>query len=300
MNDSALYKRNLDLIEKSWQSLPDKPEETPASTLRALWFFAAGNPRAVTLVDGNDLPDLNEKQEEALTHLVQQRMRGTPLAYITGRQEFMGFELLSAPGAMIPRKETEILGHAAVQAVKMAARERGQIKVLDLCTGSGNLALVLAKEEPACQVTGVDLSSEAVDLARRNAAFLDLNDRVDFICGDLFQPFENEDYYGRFDVITCNPPYISSAHVKQMPAEISGFEPELAFDGGPFGIKIPIRLIKEVPRFLKAGSWLCFEVGLGQGKGLLRSIQNNPAYQMVQPHLDNQGEIRTLTAQTKF
>lgn len=300
MNGLELYKNNLAVIEASWQSLPDKPEETPDSTLRALWFFAAETPRAVTRVDGNNLPELTGKQEEVLSQLVQQRMSGTPLAYITGRQEFMGFEFLSAPGAMIPRKETEILGHAAVQVVKQTAHDRGQIKVLDLCTGSGNLALVLAKEEPACQVTGVDLSPEAVELARRNADFLNLNERVDFTCGDLFQPFDNDNYFGFFDVITCNPPYISSAHVKQMPAEISGFEPELAFDGGPFGIKIPMRLIKDAPRFLKAGSWLCFEVGLGQGKGLQRSIQNNPAYQSVQPYLDEQGEIRALTAQTNY
>lgn len=293
-----LFAACLEKIENVWKGLPDKSEENPLTTLRALWFFAAGNPRAVTLAVKGELPGLNGAQQKVLEQVIEQRLSGTPLAYLTGRQEFMGIEFLTGPGAMIPRKETEIVGKAALEAVRETARARGTIQVVDLCTGSGNLALALACLEPNCRVTGSDLSLEAVELARQNAAWVEMAERVDFLSGDLLLPFDNERFVGKIDVMICNPPYISSAQVEKMPAEISGYEPELAFDGGPFGIKILTRLVREAPRFLKPDSWLCFEVGLGQGAGLQRTLERNPAYQAVKTYSDEKGEIRALAVQT--
>ncbi|MHC1785427.1 MAG: peptide chain release factor N(5)-glutamine methyltransferase [Anaerolineaceae bacterium] len=298
MECTTMYSEALETLEASWRSLPDKPEESPISTLRALWFCAAGLPKSVSRACEGDLPDLTENQEGFLAELIKWRMAGTPLAYITGWQEFMGIEFISNPAAMIPRKETEILANAVRQVIKNLIHERGKIEILDLCTGSGNLALYLASEFSDCKVIGVDLSTDAVNLARENANLLGLSDRVEFLQGDLFQPFRNQIPTRRFDVIVCNPPYISSSNVKKMPAEISEHEPELAFDGGPFGLFIPWRLVKEAPVFLKPSSWVCFEVGLGQGSRFYSSIQKNPAYQFVQAHMDSQGEIRAFTART--
>jgi release factor glutamine methyltransferase len=298
MECTTIYDEALETLEASWHSLPDKPEESPLSTLRALWFHAAGQAKSVSRACEGELPDLTENQEGFLAEMIKQRIKGTPLAYITGRQEFMGIEFISNPAAMIPRKETEILGIAVKQVVKELIHERGKVEILDLCTGSGNLALFLGSEFQDCKVVGVDLSADAVNLARENARFLGLSDRCEFFQGDLFQPFIGAVPAREFDVVICNPPYISSAYVKKMPAEISNYEPELAFDGGPFGLVIPWRLVKEAPSFLKPCSWLCFEVGLGQGSRFYSSVKKNPAYQSVQAHLDSQGEIRALTART--
>jgi release factor glutamine methyltransferase len=297
MNQPELYDRYLEKINRSWKGLPDKPEENPENTLRALWLAAAGKPIAVTLLNGDQLPRLDESQTSKLEDFVRERVNGTPLAYITGRQEYMGIEFLAGPEAMIPRKETEILGRLATEVVKEAVAARGKILVVDLCTGSGNLALTLASVDPNCAVIGADLSEKAIELASRNARHLGISG-VEFVNGDLLKPFDDEKFLGKIDVITCNPPYISSSHVKEMADEISKFEPELAFNGGMFGVNILARLVREAPRFLKPASWLCFEVGLGQGNGLVRSIQMNKAYQSLKTTLDEIGEIRALVAQT--
>ena len=178
----------------------------------------------------------------------------------------------------------------------MVAATNGHARVIDLCTGCGNLALALAYHERNCQVFASDLSSEAIDLAQRNAAHLALQDRVTFWIGDLFAPFDDERFVGQVDMVVCNPPYISSQHVGEMPSEIYDYEPHLAFDGGPFGVSILVKLITEAPRYLKPGGWLCFEVGLGQGELIRRRLERNGAYGDIQTRCDMDGNPRALLA----
>jgi ABC-type spermidine/putrescine transport system permease subunit II len=176
-------------LSEAWEGLPDKPEETPESTARALWFLAAGAPRSVARVPG-DLPDLTSECAERLEALVAARLSGVPLAYLTGRQSFMGLELLAEPHAMVPRRETELLGAKALECLRALLANQDHARVLDICTGSGNLAVALAVHEPRCTVFGSDLMPEAVSLARRNAELHRLGDRVRFFVGDLFEAFE--------------------------------------------------------------------------------------------------------------
>jgi release factor glutamine methyltransferase len=208
----------------------------------------------------------------------------------------MGLELLAGPGALIPRRETEILGRAALGKLKALADERGQILALDVCTGSGNLALAYAQGEPRARVFASDLSREAVDLANRNLEFTGLGVRVEFRQGDLLAPFESEEFLGKCDLLSCNPPYISAAKVPEMHREISAFEPSLAFNGGIYGVSILIKLLKQAPRFLKPGSWLCFEVGQGQGPALAQQLRKNAAFSEVETWSNAAGEIRALSA----
>jgi release factor glutamine methyltransferase len=286
MNE-ILYQRLLDRIQQHWAGLPDKPEETPETTLVALWRCVAG------LDPGGKL---DAEGDARLTALVERRIGGEPLAYLTGSQLFMGIDFLSSPEAMIPRKETEILGKAALKLTEQLAQELEAVKIIDLCTGSGNIALTLAHYEPLCVVFGADLSEDAVQLATRNALRLGLAARAHFFSGDLFAPFEQPEFLGQMDLVTCNPPYISSAQVEKLPGEILHHEPYLAFDGGPFGIRILTRVIREAPRFLKPGGWVCFEVGLGQGKALLNMINKSGLYSNVEASNDEAGEIRVLQA----
>ena len=119
---------------------------------------------------------------------------------------------------------------------------------------------------------------------------------VEFRVGDLTEPFATPEFLGQVDVVTCNPPYISSAKVEVMPPEISGHEPRMAFDGGPFGVNVMLRLLKDAPRLLKPGGWLLFEVGLGQGAPMQRRLAGLPEFSAIEAIRDANGEIRALAA----
>ncbi len=189
-----------------------------------------------------------------------------------------------------------MLGLAAVARARATADERGTAIVVDVCTGSGNLALAIARHEPRARVWGADLSADAVALALRNAEHLGLGDRVAFRAGDLLEPFDNMEFHGRVDLLVCNPPYISSGKVDALPAEIGGHEPRLAFDGGPFGIRILHRLVNDASRLLRRGGTLAFEVGLGQGPGMRRRLEQGGRYVGVEEIADAEGRTRALVA----
>ncbi|HEV2395177.1 MAG TPA: HemK/PrmC family methyltransferase [Verrucomicrobiae bacterium] len=276
-------------------SLADKPEETMEATVRALWSCAGGNPVSAERAMEIDLPVLSEGQDKALEGLLKSRADGVPLAHLTGRQRFMGLEFICNGQALIPRKETEILGNAARSLLTddiLPGNQRP--RVLDLCTGSGNLACAIAVLAPSCEVFAADLSPEAIELARENTRQLGCSDRVKIFAGDLFAPFECETFYGFFDLIVCNPPYVASAKVAVMHPELSGHEPKLAFDGGPFGVGVIWRVARDAPRFLKRKGWLAFEVGLGQGLGLGERLSNNGVYAAARGVEDKRGNVRAL------
>ena len=297
MNGEPLYQELYARLTAELKTLPDKPEETCESTLRALWQTAAGAPMSAELAMTRELPALNPQHEGALRDLLKQRLTGTPLAHLTGRQRFMEMEMLAGPEALVPRKETELLARAAVALCGQLSAQQNELMVLDICTGSGNVALAIAQQVPVARVYAADLSEAAVELAQRNAAHLGLSARAEFHSSDLLAPFDSAKFHGRVDVLTCNPPYINSAKVSHMAAEIAAHEPQLAFDGGPFGIAILMRLLDSAPRFVRAGGWLAFEVGLGQGPALMKRLQKNPAFRELRTVTDDAGAIRALLAQ---
>ena len=296
MNEEQWYTSRLSRLKSALIPQEDKPEETPEATLNALILAAGGNPMSVRRAAQAEVPELDERGKTALDALLERRLAGVPLAQITRRQNFLGIDMLVGPEALIPRVETEILGRAALTCARELAERRGAVRLLDVCTGSGNVALAIAHHEPRCTAYGTDLSPEATALAIRNAQFLGLEDRVQFATGDMFGAFMSDAYFSSFDIVTCNPPYISSAKVAMMPEEISRHEPRLAFDGGSFGISLLTRLIKEAPKFLKPDSYLCFEVGVGQGPPLERMLKNSKLYRNVQTVFDEAGKVRTLVA----
>src|SRR5438874_5821721 len=293
------YHDLLQEVRCFWTPLPDKPEETPEGLLCALWATACGEPVSVDRAVGAPLPALDKESHERLRELIERRKAGVPLAHLTARQTFLGLEMLAGPEALIPRKETEILGRAALAKIACMAREHGELTVLDVCTGSGNLALAYAYYEPQARVCASDLSADAVEIAKRNVRFTGLEKRVELRVGDLLEPFESPEFVGRCDFLSCNPPYISTAKVKEMHPEISRHEPEAAFNGGIYGISILMKLVKNAPRFLRPGGWLGFEVGHGQGAGLARQLERNPAFAAVETYCDPGGEIRAILAKSR-
>jgi release factor glutamine methyltransferase len=284
-------------LQESIEFLRDKPEENAASTAAALWLMAAGQPMSAQQAMRADLPTLDAVQSAMFEELVARRLAGVPLAHLTQRQQFMGIEMLAGSGALVPRRETELLARAAIDLARQCLNEQPTCKVVDVCTGSGNVALAIAHHLSVVEVHASDLSEEAVALAVRNAAHLGLDSRVTFAAGDLLAAFEDGQFTGRVDVLTCNPPYINSAKVERMPREIADHEPRLAFDGGALGISILMRLIREAPPFLRRGGWLAFEVGAGQGPALIKRLGATKDYTRVDSVSDEAGTVRVVMAQ---
>ncbi len=294
---SPLFLELEAILRDKMIGLEDKPEESARATLRSLWLTAAGNPMSVEQAHVLELSELTEIELDNLRKNIDRRLKGVPLTHLTNRQQFMGIELLVGPEALIPRKETELLGYGALEILNNCVEKKGSARVIDVCTGSGNLALALACHQGAAEVYAADLSVDAVKLARRNNAYMGLEERVKFYTGNLLVPFNFEEYYNKIDVLTCNPPYISSGKFESMSDEITEFEPKIAFDGGPFGIKILTRLITEAPKYLANDGWLAFELGLGQGEPMLMRLEKNKEYGEVKALKNKTGEIRAIMAQ---
>jgi len=294
VNKEELFDTIKNKLGSQLQFLEDKPEETVESTLKACWLTASGFPCSAEEAMKKFLPELSEKQIIHLNELIEKRLKNFPLAHITGRQCFMGINLKSDNRALIPRKETEILAQKAIQISKELSAKKGVIKVMDICCGAGNLGLAVAFHNPNASVFFTDLSSDAIELTKENISFVNINNQLEAIQGDLFSAFENVQFYEKMDMIMCNPPYISSAKVSKMKTEISANEPVLAFDGGMFGTKIIQKLITEAPKYLKKEGWLLFEVGVGQGDFIKRLCEETNNYNLVESVLDDKGKTRVI------
>jgi release factor glutamine methyltransferase len=293
----TLYERLQTRLQQLLQTLPDKPEETAESALRCLWHLAAGVPLSPDAAMEEFLVPLDTEKQRALEHLVDQRVSGIPLAHLSGRQRFMGMEMLASSQALIPRRETELLARTAIGIIRdHILTTRDQATVIDVCTGCGNVALAMASSDARVRAYAADLSPEAVELAQRNVVHLGLVDRVETRVGDLLQPFDEPRFQHVADIVTCNPPYISSKKLEQMPSEIISFEPRLAFDGGALGVKILQRTIREAPQFLRAGGWLLFEVGLGQGPAVMQRLASTAGYSEIRGVTDSESQIRVVVA----
>jgi release factor glutamine methyltransferase len=187
--------------------------------------------------------------------LISRRVRGEPVAYLTGTTTFHGLELEVRPGAFIPRQSSEFMAEQAVRRL----RGRSHPICVDMATGIGPVALAVGAAVPEARVFGVDVSLKAVSLARRNAARLRLRNAV-FVRGDLFAPLSAR-LAGTVDVITIHPPYVPKREVRTLPEEIVRFEPRVALtDDSPRGDRIVRRVAAEAPTWLRPGGWLLVEV----------------------------------------
>ncbi len=297
MDKSDLFNNISNDLKSKLHLLKDKPEETIETTLKSLWLAAAGYYVSAEGSVKFSIPDLTEKQIENLHQLIELRLNNTPLAHITGRQNFMGIELLSDKRALIPRKETELLGWKALELSKVIVRSKGRIKVIDVCCGSGNLGIAVAYYNPDCEIFSTDISQGAVELTRANINFLNLTQRIQVRQSDLLSVFETDEFYENIDLIICNPPYITSSKVQKMDTEIASFEPVLAFDGGMLGIKIIQKLITDAPKFLNEKGWLMFEVGLGQGNFIAQLCERAQLYKQIELIRDDSDNIRVISLQ---
>jgi release factor glutamine methyltransferase len=219
-----------------------------------------------------------------------------PLAHLTERQNFMGLDYMLDKGLYIPRKETELLAQTAIQSIQNDCDLNEDVKVIDLCTGIGTVALAIAHYCRNTKVFGSDIYEAAIIAAKKNTKRFNLEERAAFYHGDLFDPFESQLFINKTNVIVSAPPYISSAKVKLMNTEISNHEPEEAFDAGPYGLSVFSKLISLSPEYLCANGYLIFECGLGQGEFLANRIKNDVRYGDITRVCDENGDIRVIKA----
>ena len=198
------------------------------------------------------------RQAEQFLDMVEKRCARIPVQYITGKQTFMGLSFDVAPAVLIPRLDTEILVETVLTWIGGRKAE-----VLDLCTGSGCIAVSIAKLARNARVTASDISAEALETAKKNSRQNSTDIR--FLQGDLFTPFSGEE---RFDAIVSNPPYIPGAELAKLEPEVRDWEPALALDGSADGLAFYRRIIREAPAHLKDGGLLAFEIGYEQGKAV--------------------------------
>jgi len=231
---------------------------------------------------------------------------GTPTALLTGHGTFMGLDLLVAPGVLVPRAETELLGRTAVAALDALADaaaaaagsgEAGPPRVVDVCCGAGNLACAIATQVPGARVWAADVTASCVDTARRNVERLGLDGRVSVHRGDLLGALDGLGLEGGVDMVVANPPYISTARLTGGDRRhLLAHEPIEAFDGGPYGLTIHQRLTREAPAFLRTGGLLLFEFGLGQQRQVELLFRRARTFADVRFVSDGAGEPRVAVA----
>jgi release factor glutamine methyltransferase len=209
----------------------------------------------VQLYTGFDKP-LGEAELASYRGLIKRRLAGESVSYLVGETEFWGLPFHVEPSVLVPRPDTETV----IEVARAARPDRAApCRILDLCTGSGVIAVSLAREYPAAQVVATELSPAAAALARRNAARNAVADRVDVREGDLFEPVRGE----RFDLITANPPYIASPVIPTLSPEVRR-EPVIALDGGPDGLAFYDRICAEAREHLAPGGAIVLEHGFDQ------------------------------------
>ncbi|HLS91483.1 MAG TPA: peptide chain release factor N(5)-glutamine methyltransferase, partial [Limnochordia bacterium] len=192
-----------------------------------------------------------------------------PVAYITGKREFFSIELLVDRRCLIPRPETEILVETALEEIRQRFPEKPEIKVADIGTGSGAIAISVAKHEPRARVTAVDIDRDALDVAAANVQRTGVADRVTLKLGELLTPLGGE----FFDAILSNPPYISEEEWRHLAPDVRDYEPRQALVGGKDGLAVIRQLIQEAKRSLAPGGFLAIEIGASQGDRVVALAQ---------------------------
>jgi len=243
------------LLAWTTEFLGKKGVEKPGLDASLLLAHALGWKRIDIYARADEEPPDDARQR--FRELVRRRADGCPTAYLVGRKEFYSLEFEVSPAVLIPRDDSSWL----VEECLRVARDRPEPRVLDLGTGSGCLAVTVAKRHKAARVTAVDLSPEALAVAARNAAKHGVSDRITFLEGDLFAPLPAGQ---RFDLIVSNPPYVSHAEYAALDRGVRDFEPRLALEAGDDGLDVLRRVVAGAPAHLVAGGVLAVEVGAGQ------------------------------------
>lgn len=214
---------------------------------------------------------VSEQEKETLQYLISRRINGEPVSYIIGRKEFWSLSFKVNPAVMIPRPETETLVEVALKIFSSISSP----SILEIGTGSGAISIALAIELPQATIIAIDISPEALTVAKENA-FLHGVRSIRFIAGNLFEPLEGE--RTAFDLIISNPPYIPTNEIPHLPPGIRDYEPAVAFDGGADGLEFHRKIARDAHYYLKPGGYLLLEFGKDQGQEVAKLISETQKF----------------------
>lgn len=211
--------------------------------------------------------DVTEEQREKVSEMVKRRQSGEPLQYILGECEFMSLDFYVESGVLIPRSDTETL----VEAVIEKTDENKNMKILDICTGSGCIGISTAHFRSSAYVDLIDISDKAIEIAKKNIVRNNVQSRVKVQKMDILNEYPSEKY----DIVVSNPPYIETEVIDTLQTEVKNHEPRLALDGGEDGLIFYRRITGIAPEILKKGGMLAFEIGYNQGKAVSALMKKN-------------------------
>lgn len=234
---------------------------------------------------------LGRDNSSLVSSVLKRRISGEPIQYILGKTEFMGLEFKVNKDVFIPRPETEILAEVVIKIVRDSKFMVNSI--LDLCTGSGCIAISLAKFLFNVKITATDISPKAIEIASYNARLNNVTERIEFIKSDLFTQYAIRNT--QYDIIVSNPPYIPSAEIDNLQPEIS-YEPRIALDGGKDGLEIYRKIIHQAPRHLQQGGFLILEMGFNQAKEIKNIFQKYGNFKILKVIKDYNNIDRVIVA----
>jgi release factor glutamine methyltransferase len=229
------------------------------------------------------------EQLEQLRGLVKRAGQHEPVAYLVGKTEFYSIEFEVSPDCLIPRPETELLVQRAIEFLR---RRTGPHLVCDLCTGCGVIAVAVAKNVPDARAIATDISEPALGVAAKNVEKHKLQDRIELRHGDLFEPLVPQ--LDLFDVIACNPPYVSAAEYEALDQNVKDYEPRLALHAGPDGLDLYRRISEKVDQFLKPDGILLLEIGYQQGAAVRELLDRTGAFAEIRIEKDLQRHDRLV------
>ena len=257
-------------IEKGVIELKVANVETPKLKARLLMQYVLNKTRQYIIV--HDTENLLEVKQNEYFRCIDKLKKGYPIEHITHQKEFMKLNFFVNGDVLIPRQDTEIL----VEEVIKISKEMRVKKILDLCTGSGAIAVSLAKYLPESEITAIDISHKAIKMAKRNAIFHNVENRITFLESNLFDNLPDQKY----DIIVSNPPYVKRDIIKKLDKQVQK-EPYIALDGGYDGLDFYRKIIKQAYEFLKYNGYLCLEIGFDQKEEVTELIKNEGQYSKV-------------------
>jgi release factor glutamine methyltransferase len=275
------------LLDWTAKFLAEKRAEFPRLDAEVLLAHVEGCKR-IELYTRYEEP-ASESVRARFKELVRKRIEGCPVAYLVGRKEFFSLEFDVGPAVLIPRPDTETLVTECLERVK----ELTEPAIADVGTGSGAIAIALAKHHPQARITAIDLSAEALAIARRNADKHGVQDRIQFLEGDLLAPLPAG---ASFDIIASNPPYIAREDWDKLPVGVRQYEPRMALEGGPSGYQVVEKLIEWAKPFLRLGGYLIVEIGSPQESRVRQMIESHSGYELGPTIRDYSGHPRVLRA----
>ena len=289
-NIRRIHRTCLDILNQAVEELRSKGLDRPRTNAELL-LGAVLDARKIDLYLDRDRI-LSPQQVQKFNQFIQERIAGKPPQYIIGSTEFFGLEFKVNQSVLIPRPETETLVEAVIEHLK----DCSQPKIIDLGTGSGAIAISLAKNLKSSFVFATDVSSEALKVAKENARRHEVDDRIDFLCGDLFEPLRNKNLKGKIDCVVSNPPYVSKDEFDHLPKEVKDYEPIVALRTDEEGPSFHKKIIEGSLDFLKEGGILALEVGLGQASKVAGLIRNRKDFKNREIKKDLGGIERIVVA----